>query len=72
MSNLSDLTNGGVISAAAVFTQDEMTIINNLTATEVAALISIWTKVKGTSLINNNSNASSISPSSKNTIGIVF
>jgi hypothetical protein len=72
MSNLSDLMTGGVISATAVFTQDEMTIINNLTATEVAALISIWTKVKGTSLINNNSNATSVSSSSKNTIGIVF
>jgi hypothetical protein len=72
MSNLNDLINGGVISAAAVFTPGEMTIIDNLTATEVAALISIWPKVKGTSLINNNSNASNISPSSKNTIGIVF
>ena len=72
MSNLSDLMTGGVISAAAVFTPEEMTIINNLTATEVAALISISTKVKGTSLINNNTNASGISPSSKNTIGIVF
>ena len=72
MSNLSDLMTGGVISASAVFTQDEMTIINNLTATEVAALISIWPKVKGTTLINNNCNATSVSSSSKNTIGIVF
>jgi hypothetical protein len=72
MSNLSDLMNGGVISAAAVFTQDEMAIINNLTAPEVAALISVWGKVQGTSLINNNCNASSVSASSKKTIGIVF
>jgi hypothetical protein len=64
--------NGGVISAAAVFTPEEMAVINNLTATEVAALISIWPKVKNTTLINNNCNASSISSSSKNTIGIVF
>ena len=72
MSNLSDLMNGGVISASATFTDGEMTIINNLTSTEVTALISIWGKVKGTTLINSNCNASSISGSSKNTIGIVF
>ncbi len=72
MSNLGDLMNGGVITASAVFTEAEMTIINNLTSTEVAALISIWGKVQGTTLINNNCNASSISGSSKNTIGIVF
>jgi hypothetical protein len=72
MSNLSDLMNGGVISASATFTEGELTIINNLTSTEVAALISIWPKVNGTSLINNNCNGSSLSSSSKNTIGIVF
>lgn len=72
MSNLSDLMTGGVISAGATFTDNELTIINNLTATEVAALISIWPKVKGTTLINNNCNASGVSPASKNTIGIVF
>lgn len=72
MSNLSDLMAGGVISASATFTQDEMTIINSLTATEVAALISVWGKVHGTTLISNNANASPVSGSSKNTIGIVF
>ncbi|HSY11313.1 MAG TPA: hypothetical protein VK976_03905 [Verrucomicrobiae bacterium] len=72
MSNLSDLMSAGVISASATFTNGEMTIINSLTSTEVAALISIWGKVQGTTLINNNCNASPINPSSKNTIGIVF
>lgn len=72
MSNLSDLMAGGVISAGATFNQDELTVINSLTAPEVTALISIWGKVQGTTLINNNANTSSISRSSKNTIGIVF
>jgi hypothetical protein len=72
MSNLSDLMNGGVISASATFTEEELAIINKLTAVEVSALISVWGKVKGTTLINNNSNATSVSSNSRNTIGIVF
>jgi len=72
MSNLSDLMNAGIISAGATFSTDELNIINSLTGVEVAALISIWPKVHGTSLINSNCNASPISGSSKNSIGIVF
>lgn len=72
MSNLSDLMNGGVISAGATFTDTELATINSLTTSEVTALISIWGKVQGSSLINNNCNSTNISSGSKKTIGIVF
>ncbi len=72
MSNIDTLTKAGLIAAGSVFSQADQTTINDLSADEINALISVSQAVSVDFLVRNcGSNSPEASPAT-HPIGIVF
>ena len=72
MSNLSRLTDAGLVSANANFNESDMNTINSLSDDEVSALISVSQKVPSSFLQQHCSTQSTAPSPSGRTVGIVF
>jgi hypothetical protein len=72
MSNIGTLMNAGLIAAGAVFSEADQTTINNLSADEVNALISVSQAVSTDFLVRNCGSSSPGASPTTHPIGIVF
>jgi hypothetical protein len=71
MSNITTLMNAGLIASGTVFSAEDTATIENLSATEVQALIAVYNQV-GLSFLSRNCGSSSPAPGPGHPIGIVF
>jgi hypothetical protein len=72
MSNIDTLTKAGLIASGSVFSQADQTTINNLSADEVNALISVSQAVSTDFLVRNCGSSSPGASPTTHPIGIVF
>ncbi len=72
MSNIDTLTKAGLIAAGSVFSGADQTTINNLSADEVNALISVSQAVTTDFLVRNCGSSSPGASPTTHPIGIVF
>jgi hypothetical protein len=72
MSNISTLTNAGLIAASTTFSQADQNTIESLSADEVSALISISQKVSLDFLSRNCGSSSPAAAPTTHPVGIVF
>ncbi len=72
MSNLSRLTEAGLIAPSATLSEADQGVINSLSDAEVSALISISQKLPQDFVQRHFGSATALAPTAGRTVGIVF